>query len=444
MAGQTIFRDTIFALSSGRLPSGVAVVRMSGPRTRFALETIAGSLPEPRRARLTTLRARDGTAIDSGLVLYFPQPASFTGEDCGELHVHGGRAVVQALLSELGAVEGFRQAEAGEFTLRAFLNGKMDLTKAEALADLISAETEAQRRLAIGNVRGAQHDLYEDWRSRLLHARAMIEAELDFSDEGDIPGSVSDTIWEGMAELEQAIEEHIRAFSRAEMIRDGVRVVILGAPNAGKSSLLNALARRDVAIVSDEPGTTRDLVEVALDLDGVKTLVTDTAGLRTEAGKVEAIGIERALARAAEADIILYLEDAVQPERTAVPPSGVPVIRIGTKADLLSRVPPASDCYDHVISVRSGEGLEQLLNRLSTEVAGLTGDIGDTLPSRLRHVQLLEECKGHLAAGRNSTDVLELRAEHLRLAGNALGRIVGAIDVEDLLGAIFSEFCVGK
>ena len=263
-----IERDTIVALSSGRLPAGIAVVRISGPKTRFVLETIIGSVPEPRSARYGTFADGAGTHIDSGITLFFQAPASFTGEDSAELHAHGGKAVVAALLDALCAIEGVRLAEAGEFTRRAFLNGKVDLLKAEALADLVSAETEAQRRFAVLNSHGGHKELYAGWRQRLIHARAMIEAEMDFSDEADVPGSVADQIWADIDRMSGEIQRHIAGFRRAEIIRDGFDVVILGAPNAGKSSLLNALAKRDAAIVTDEPGTTRDLIEVVLDLDG--------------------------------------------------------------------------------------------------------------------------------------------------------------------------------
>ena len=299
------FPDTIVALSSGRLPSGIAIVRISGPQTRFAVETIAGALPEPRRATFSRLRTPLGETIDSGLLLFFPGPGSFTGEDLAEFQVHGGKAVVAALLQALTSLPGIRHAEAGEFTRRAFLNGKLDLIESEALADLISSETEAQRRLAVSNASGAQSGLYAGWRRRIIHAMAMIEAELDFSDEADIPGSVADQVWADVLALRQEIEDHVKGYHQAEIIRDGYDVVIVGAPNAGKSSLLNALAQRDAAIVSDEPGTTRDLVELSLDLNGVKVRLTDTAGIRDAAGKVEAIGIERALGRAKSADLVL-------------------------------------------------------------------------------------------------------------------------------------------
>ncbi len=328
------FPDTIVALSSGRLPSGIAVIRISGKQTRFAVETIAGKLPEPRMATYATLRTPSGETIDSGLILFFPGPHSFTGEDCAEFQIHGGKAVVAALLDTLTSIPGVRHAEAGEFTRRAFLNGKLDLVETEALADLISAETEAQRRLAVLNADGAQSQLYADWRRRLIHARAMIEAELDFADESDVPGSVADIVWADMQRLLSEVRAHIGGYHRAEIIRDGFDVVIVGAPNAGKSSLLNALARRDAAIVSDEPGTTRDLVELALDLKGVKVRLTDTAGIRENAGKVETIGIERARHRAEMADLVLLLVDPSSQSASAPAVENANVVWISTKADL--------------------------------------------------------------------------------------------------------------
>ncbi|MEP9387108.1 tRNA uridine-5-carboxymethylaminomethyl(34) synthesis GTPase MnmE [Mesorhizobium sp. KR9-304] len=462
------FPDTIVALSSGRLPAGIAVIRISGKQTRFALETISGELPEPRLASYGALRAPAGAKIDSGLILFFPAPRSFTGEDCAEFQIHGGKAVVAAILAALTGIPGVRHAEAGEFTRRAFLNGKLDLTETEALADLISAETEAQRRLAVLNADGAQSNLYSGWRQRLIHARAMIEAELDFADELDVPGSVADIVWADMEKLLGEIREHISGFHRAEMIRDGYDVVIVGAPNAGKSSLLNALARRDAAIVSDEPGTTRDLVELALDLNGIKVRLTDTAGIREGAGKVEAIGIERARQRAESSDLVLLLIDATA-EAPVLPVLVNPnVIHIETKADLVAgsligakdisavaglghianaRVisTEAADQPLLMVSSITGQGIDQLLGLLAERAKHAVGEAGDVLPSRLRHIELLRETAAHLesalvADGRG----LELRADDLRLAADRLGRISGAVDVEDLLNVIFSQFCIGK
>lgn len=433
--------DTIFALSSGKLPAGIAVVRLSGSESRFAIETISGAEPEPRTARYARFRRSNGQVIDSGLALYFPGPSSFTGEDCAEFHLHGSRASVAALLHELGTMAGFRPAEAGEFTRRAFLNGKIDLTGAEALADLIGAETEVQRQLALRNVEGAQLKLYDEWRRRLLQQRALVEAELDFADESDVPGSVSDTVWGEVASLAGEVRSHISGFARAELVREGVRVTIIGAPNAGKSTLLNALARRDVAIVSDEPGTTRDLVEVALDVDGNKILVTDTAGLRETASKAESEGVLRAGASAATAQLVLWLEDVSAPVAVDLPATAAPILHVGSKSDL--GVTDTVRRYDLLLSAKSGDGLPDLLDRISSIAAEAAQAVGETLPSRQRHVRHLRDCEMELASALRA-ELLELRAEHLRRAAEALGRITGRVDVEDLLGAIFSEFCIGK
>ncbi len=331
------FVDSIVALSSGRLPAGIAVIRISGAQTRFALETIAGGVPKPRTTVYRRLMAEDGSIIDQGIALFFPGPASFTGEDVGEFHIHGGRATASALLERLTGIKGVRHAEPGEFTRRAFLNGKLDLPQTEALADLVTAETEAQRRFAVRNADGAQARLYESWRNRLIRARAMIEAEIDFADEDDVPGSVAKSVMADMALLAGEIETHAGGYATAEIIRDGFEVVILGAPNAGKSSLLNALARRDVAIVTDEPGTTRDLIEVSLDLDGLLVRLIDTAGLRDHAGPVEMIGMERARQRARNANLVLHLEDMAAPTSIDAGLDALaPVWKVGTKLDLRS------------------------------------------------------------------------------------------------------------
>ncbi|TPM35417.1 tRNA uridine-5-carboxymethylaminomethyl(34) synthesis GTPase MnmE [Mesorhizobium sp. B2-3-5] len=442
-----ISADSIVALSSGRLPAGVAIIRISGPQTRFVVETIAGGMVKDRAAVLRKFRAPDGIVLDSGLIIFFPGPASFTGEDVAEFHVHGGRAVVARMLETITGFAGVRHAEAGEFTRRAFLNGKVDLIETEALADLVNAETEAQRRFALRNAEGVQSELYLGWRRRLVHARAMIEAEIDFADEDDVPGAVSDTVWSDVGMMIGEIDRHIAGFRTAEIIRDGFEVVILGAPNAGKSSLFNALARRDAAIVTDEPGTTRDLLEVALDLEGLRIRLTDTAGLREAAGKVEAIGIERARAKADRADLVLLLEDVANPGDVASLPGSVPVLRVGTKLDLLDErtAVAARRHYDLVISILNGAGVDALVAEIGQRAADAAGDLGDVLPSRLRHVELLGEANRHLLrATEAGATGQELRAEELRLAADRLGRIVGAIDVEDMLDVIFAQFCIGK
>lgn len=435
--------DTIVALSSGKLPAGVAVVRVSGACVRFVLETMCGSVPRPREATYREIKAADGTLIDQGIVLYLPGPASFTGEDIAEFQVHGGRAVVAALLTQLVAFGHVRHAEQGEFTRRAFLNGKLDLTETEALADLINAETEAQRRFAVQNASGAQRDLYLAWRERLTHARAMVEADIDFSDEEDVPGSVADKVWLDVEAIRSEILDHVEGYRAAEIIRDGFDVVILGAPNAGKSSLFNALARRDVAIVTEEAGTTRDLLEVALDIEGIRVLISDTAGIRVDAGRIEAIGIERALARGRAADLVLQLEDMRDPVSFDGDIPHVPALRIGTKSDLVVAGEGLSE-YDLVISTKDGTGIGQLIGEIGRRASEAVGKRGDVLPSRLRHVELLRETAFHLGTAGRHDLALELRSESLRLATHSLGRIAGAIDVEDLLDVIFSQFCIGK
>ncbi|MCO4317314.1 tRNA uridine-5-carboxymethylaminomethyl(34) synthesis GTPase MnmE [Phyllobacterium sp. 21LDTY02-6] len=435
--------ETIFALSSGRVPAGVAVIRVSGPQTRFVVETISSNLPPPRKAVLRTFRDGNGDILDKGLVLFFPGPQSFTGEDCAEFHLHGGAAVVEAMFVALQAVPHCRLAEAGEFSRRAYANGKFDLTAAEGLADLIAAETESQRRLALLLASGAQAELYAGWREELLRARALIEAELDFADEADVPGSVSEQVWQSLDGLSARVKAHIESGRRGSVIRDGYRIVILGAPNAGKSSLLNALAGSEVAIVSDEAGTTRDLIEVRLDLDGVATIITDTAGLRETTGKVERIGIERAQSRAAEADLRLVLFDSVDPLAVDMASLANPLIRIGTKADLATKSPNTP--YDMVVSTRTGHGMDELITRITNHAVAAAGNLTDPLPTRRRHLDLLASTLSEIEEAVSAVSApLEVRAEYLRRASHALGRITGDIGVEDILDVVFSQFCIGK
>ena len=433
------FPDSIFALSSGRLPSGVAIVRMSGRHVTSALQALTGPLPQPRHARYASLRNRDGSIIDRGLVRYFPGPHSFTGEDCGELHIHGGRAGAAALMTRLSEVEGMRMAEAGEFTRRAFLNGKLDLTAAEALSDLIAAETEGQRRLAVEGAGGRQRDLYLGWRRDILRLRAEVEAQLDFSDEEDVLSAMAGGGTARIAELADAIERHAESYRQAEIVREGFRVAIIGRPNAGKSSLLNALARRDVAIVSDEAGTTRDVLEVALDLRGNKVLLMDTAGLRKAEGKVESIGIERALTAARDADLVLELVDLSAPDLSPVA-GDLTTVRVGSKLDLAQ-----GERIDVELSVSSkdGHGLEALLERLRSAAEDAIGS-GHLLPLRARHREALMMASEALRQAAGSPPHLELCAEHLRRASDHLASIVGLIGTEELLGEIFSRFCIGK
>lgn len=433
--------DTIYALSSGGLPSGLAVVRVSGPGASAVVRALGGDLPAPRLAVLRSIRDRNESTIDRGLVLWFPAPGSFTGEDSAEFHLHGGRAVVDRLLEELSAFAGLRMAEAGEFSRRAFANGKMDLTEAEGLADLIASETEAQRVLALSQASGALKALYENWQGRLLHGRAMIEAEIDFADEEDVPGSVSDRVWADMQSLLSEMKAHIAGAKRANAVREGFRIVIVGAPNAGKSSLMNALAGSDIAIVSDEPGTTRDALEARLSIGGQLVVVTDTAGIREKAGSVEAEGIRRALKRAADADLVLFLSDRGAWENPEMF-GDARVWKVASKADMVNEDFPDGSIP---ISVKAENGLNLLFDSLEKHLAGAVGHDVSSLPTRQRHLDNLRVSLDELDKAVSSTDdPLELRAEALRLAAFSLGRITGQHGVEDVLGVIFSEFCIGK
>ncbi|RUM09945.1 tRNA uridine-5-carboxymethylaminomethyl(34) synthesis GTPase MnmE [Rhizobium chutanense] len=434
--------DTIFALSSGPPPSGVSIVRISGPLTRDLLIRLVGSVPADRLVSYRTIRTRNNQPIDNGLVLFFPAPNSFTGEDVAELQIHGSRAVLAALFHALGDVPGVRMAVEGEFSRRAFENGKLDLVEVEGLADLIGAETEMQRRLAIEQSAGGLSAIYDSWAERLTRARALIEAELDFPDEDDVPGSVSDMVWTDMERLRSEIEEHLAAASAGEIIRDGFKVVIAGAPNAGKSSLLNALTRRDVAIVTEIAGTTRDVLQVDLDIDGYLIKLYDTAGLREADDRVEIEGVRRARVALRDADLVLLLVDMANPVVPDDLDRASPHVTVGTKKDLIGII---SDQYDLQISTATGDGLPELRRLIGTIVAERFGGLSMAIPSRNRHKDSLAKCLWALDAAISQTDVnLELRTEQLRVAADFLGRITGRVDVEQLLGVIFSEFCIGK
>lgn len=437
--------DTIYALSSGALPAGVAVLRISGPKTASTVSDLCGAVPEPRLASLKSIRSRNGSIIDSGLVLFFKGPASFTGEDCAELQVHGGRAVVQTLLQELSGFEGLRHAEAGEFSRRAFQNGKMDLVEVEGLSDLIVAETEMQRRLALEHSSGGQSQVYDGWARRLTHARAMIEAELDFADEEDVPGSVSDRIWKDMELLRGEIDAHIAQAPIGEIIRDGLKIVIAGEPNAGKSSLLNALAKRDIAIVTEIAGTTRDVLSVDLSLAGFSVKLFDTAGLRETEETVEREGIRRARGVIATADLVLLLSETKAGFGTllGLDLGDIPILKVATKSDCKDGVVDAE--ADLSISTKTGVGMDQLLSAISSYLPDLSAVTALSIPSRRRHVDALRQSSiaigDAVALGQHGLDI---RAEQLRIAGDAIGRITGRVDVENLLDVIFSEFCIGK
>jgi tRNA modification GTPase len=440
--------QTIFALSSGRPPSAIALVRVSGPQAEKVVIALAGKLPSPRMATRALLRDVGQRPIDDAVVLWFPGPASATGEDVAEFHVHGGRAVLAALFAALSAFEDVRPAEPGEFTRRAFENGKLDLTEAEGLDDLIHADTDRQRRQALRQLTGLLGDRARDWRARIIEASALIEAGIDFSDEGDVPAELIAPALAKVKALLAEIEEVLAGQGRSERLRDGLVVAIAGPPNVGKSTLMNQLARREVAIVSPHAGTTRDVIEVQLDLDGYPVTVIDTAGIRETDDPVEQEGVRRARARAADADLVLWLSDSPQ---AAIDHDGIaPIWKVRNKIDLEGAGRPLAEAVapgqgSFQISASRGDGVPELIAALVDFTQHYFGGTEGGLISRTRQRKLLQETATSL---RRSVAVVgrgeELAAEELRLAAYSLGRLLGRVDVEDILDVIFREFCVGK
>jgi tRNA modification GTPase len=433
--------DTIYAPATAPGRAGIAVIRISGAQAAAALKLMA-LVPPPRRATLSAFVDPDnGEELDRGLVLWFPRPHSFTGEDVAELHGHGGGAVIAALLSALDRLPGCRLAEPGEFTRRAFQNGRMDLTQAEGLADLIAAETEAQRRQAQRQMDGALGRLYEGWRADLIASLAHLEAEIDFPDE-DLPGGLLARQRLRLEALAGEISAHLDDGHRGERLRGGCHMVILGAPNVGKSSLLNTLARRDAAIVSSHAGTTRDIIEVHLSLGGYPVVLADTAGLRDSSDAVEAEGVRRAQEWGAQADLKIVLYDCAEtpiPDAEVLALLGDDGILVANKTDRAA-APPTQGLP---ISTKTGAGLGELLGRLGSEAGQKMSDGGSSGLTRARHRQGLEGCRDALLRSLDETDE-ELAAEDVRLAARHLGRITGRVDVEDILDVVFSDFCIGK
>ena len=430
--------DTIFAPASGFGRAAVAVIRLSGSGTRRVLQEIAGGVPEARRMSLRRLvDPATGAVLDQALVVFFPAPHSFTGEDQAELQIHGGLAVRQAVLSALGGYPGCRAAEAGEFTRRAFLNGRMDLSEVEGLADLIDAETESQRRQALRQLEGGLGALAEAWRDSLIKAQALLEAALDFADEGDVPDTLEAQAREIATRIQVEIGAQLADAGRGERLREGYHVVLAGPPNAGKSTLLNALARRDVAIVSPIAGTTRDVIEVRCDLAGLPVIFADTAGIRDSVDAIEVEGVLRAQGRIDSADLVVWLDPSDEP---SPPPIDLARrIHVVTKSDLCKR--EASTC-DIALSVHTGEGMAALLDLIAARAAVELGG-GDAIITRERHRIALDAAYQAIGRGMEQLET-ELLAEDIRLGARAIGRISGRIDVEDVLDQLFSAFCIGK
>jgi tRNA modification GTPase len=433
--------STIYALSSAPGRAGLAVIRVSGVRVTDVLERMVAPVPKPRVAAFRTIRhPKTGEALDRAVLLWFAAPNSETGEDVAEFQVHGSPAVIAATLAALGEVEGCRLAEPGEFARRGFENGKMDLAEVEGLADLIEAETEAQRKQALAQSSGTLSKLYEDWRTRLIEIAALTEAAIDFSDEADVSAASFGEARKRAGVLSAEIAAHLDDGHRGEIVREGFRVALLGAPNAGKSSLLNALARRDAAIVSAEAGTTRDVIEVRLDLAGLPVVVSDTAGIREAGSAVEQEGIRRSMAAAREADLVIWMSETGDSQL----PDGISretSLAIRSKADLARE----STGKLLAISAVTGEGLDRLVAEIAQRAAGVVGSGAEPALTRARYRQSLESARQAIAAFlEGDVDAIELRAEDVRRAAHAIGRITGRVDVEDVLDQVFSRFCIGK
>lgn len=434
-------QTTIYALATGSPPCAVAIIRVSGPLAGDVARAFCGGAPEPRHAAYRLIRdPADGEVIDQGLVLFFPGPGSFTGEDCLEFQIHGSRAVVARLFRALAALPGLRPAEPGEFIRRAFENDRLALSTVEGVADLVDARTELQRRQALAQAGGRLADAAELWREEMLTAAALLEAEIDFADEGEAPSGVLAEVRAIAGRLAAQMRDALVDAERGERIRNGFRVVIAGPPNAGKSTLMNALARRDVAIVSTQAGTTRDVLDVELDLGGAPVVLSDTAGIRDTSDEVETIGIDRAQAALRGADLVLWLEPS-DAAPSGSPEVGENVLRIATKADLADQTPAWADLS---ISVRANVGLGLLVERIGAAARDLLGG-EPALITQERQRHCLAEATRHLdvlLSGHRSE--IELVAEDLRLAIRSVEMLIGRVGVEDVLGSIFSRFCMGK
>ncbi len=445
--------DAIFALATAPGRAAVAILRLSGPGTGDALDRLAGPRPAPRRAALRRLRADDGAVLDEALVLWLPGPESYTGEDSAELHLHGGAAVVDGVVDALLAL-GLRPAEPGEFTRRAFENGRLDLAQAEAISDLVDAETQGQRRQALAQLDGGLSRRYDAWRDALLEALALLEAAVDFPDE-DLPENLAARVRPLLARMLDELGDALADAGRGERVRDGFRIAIVGAPNAGKSSLLNRLLGREAAIVTATAGTTRDVVEAPLVLGGFKVLIADTAGIREATGEIEAEGVRRARAWAEAAELRLWVVDgsagdgAWREAQDLVRPGDVLVLNKADRSpgpDGDQALALAAEAALHLASTAAstGAGVGDLLDRVAALVTTALSGREFPASTRARHRARLAEARDHLARAMGAAADAELAAEDVRLAARALGRISGRIDPEEVLGRIFASFCIGK
>lgn len=432
--------DTIVALSSGALPSGVAIIRLSGPRVEMILRELVGSVPAPRMLQLRDF-AKGSMVFDRGLVAYFPAPFSFTGEDCAEFHVHGSSAIVRAMLSAITAFDEVRLAREGEFSRRAFDNGKLDLSEIEGLSDLIEAETESQRIQALGRMAGGLSDRIDNWREQLLYMRAELEAHLDFSDEGDVGKDLSSVFERKMLELYDDLNEALAGVNHGRIIREGFRVALAGPVNAGKSSLINRLVKSDLAIVSEEAGTTRDVREVPLDIDGQLVIFVDMAGIRQSDSIAETEGVKRALKEIADSDLTLWLIPPDCDGEPELPKGRAPIVRLASKIDLGR----SEKQFDLAISTKTGEGIDELLCLVKRNItANDMNEPGSLLFSRARDKEAIEIALSQIIIARNMIGEPEIAADALRQAGDALARLLGKLEPEHILGQIFSSFCIGK
>ncbi len=435
--------DTVYALSSGAGKGGVAVIRVSGPKVLEICSKMAGlENPKPRYAYFRPLKDETGQTIDHSLVLYFAGPHSFTGDDVVEFQVHGGTSVINAVYRTLSSFENTRPAERGEFSRRAVVYGKMDLTEAEGLMDLIDAQTEEQRRQALHQMEGSLGSLYESWRSSLVHNMAYLEAFIDFPEE-EIPPEKLSEIDIQTQHLIQQILQHLDDNNRGQRLRDGFQIALVGVPNVGKSSLMNALTHKDIAIVSCIAGTTRDVVEAHLDVAGFPIILADTAGLRESAGEIETEGIRRAVRKAEESDLILYVQDlAHYPNVDPLPEqlAHIPTYIIWNKVDAYSDMVVASG---YALSAKTGQGIQALWEEITNHLKSTFSATNGAAITRERYRTALKSCADSLSKSLSAPE-LELKAEDLRLAARAIGRITGRIEADELLEVIFSSFCIGK